>query len=288
MNTLIRLLNRPEYLLRPGNLFRRVALRYLYRGKNVVVRLKNGCRIEVREGEFHGNQIINTRCHDAALSEFLWRLIRKGDTCVDVGANIGYVSLLMAARCGEPGRCLAFEADPGVFGKLNENIRLNGFTQITAVNAAVSDREGMLTFQPAPELNCGLGRISAEGAEGFGCFQVRAIRLDDTLAAVDRIRVVKIDVEGHELQVLRGIRAAIESKKIECIVFEEHGGAGAETVGLLGGKGYTIFRLSLGLRGPRLLSPDADAGRDMMPNFVATLDPGSLQNLMNAPGWNVL
>jgi FkbM family methyltransferase len=285
MSTLARLSNRPEYVFRPQNLFRRIVLRPFYRGKNAVVTLKNGCRIRVREGEFIGNQILNTRCHDPALSELLWRLIRKGDSCVDVGANIGVITLLMADRCGETGRCLAFEADPGIFERLRENIGMNGFSRVTLIRAAVSDKIGTLSFQPPEEFNCGLGRIAEERASGS--FEVPSIPLDPHLASIDRVRVVKIDVEGHELQVLRGMQSALESKKIEHLVFEEHGGPGAESLKVLRRAGYAIFRLSRGLRGPRLLPVERTDAEDMEPNFVAALDPAPLQLLLRRPGWNV-
>jgi FkbM family methyltransferase len=276
---------RPEYLLRPSNLLRRLFLRQLWRRRDVVVRLKNGYQIAVREGEFIGNNIINTRCHDAPLGEFLWRLVRQGDTCIDVGANIGYVTLLMAAQCSPSGNCISFEADPSLFHQLVENVGQNHISHITLVNAAVSDKNGMLSFLKADKLNMGLGRVVIEPTSSS--VQISAVRLDEYFAKLNCARVVKIDVEGHELQVLKGMSAALEAKKVENVVFEEHGGAGAESLEFLHKFGYTIFRLERGLRGPRLVVPDMAVIKDLEPNFVATLDPSGLHDLINVPGWHI-
>lgn len=278
-------LNRPEYLLRPINIFRRLLFRRLWRRREVVVRLKNGYQIAVREGEFIGNNIINTRCHDASLGEFLWRLVRQGDTCIDVGANIGYVTLLMAAQCSPNGNCISFEADPSLFDQLVENIGRNDISHITPVNAAVSDNNGTVSFQKAGDFNMGLGRVVNDPTSSS--FQVSAVRLDEYFAKLDCARVVKIDVEGHELKVLKGMRSALEAKKVENVVFEEHGGAGAESLEFLHRFGYTIFRLEHGLRGPRLVVPDRVVIKDLEPNFVATLDPAGLHDLINTPGWHI-
>jgi FkbM family methyltransferase len=278
-------LNRPEYLFRPLNLFRRLLLRQLWRRREVVVRLRNGYQIAVREGEFIGNNIINTRCHDAPLGEFLWRLIRKGDTCMDVGANIGFVTLIMAAKCTPSGRCISFEADPSLFDQLVENISRNEISHITPVNAAVSDNNGLISFIKAGESNMGLGRVVIQPTSSS--VQIPAVRLDNYFARLDFVRVLKIDVEGYELQVLKGMSAALEAKKVENVVFEEHGGHGAESIEFLHKFGYTIFRLERMLRGPRLVVPDIDVIKDLEPNFVATLDPSGLHDLINEPGWHI-
>src|ERR1700677_1489248 len=112
------ILSRPEYLLRPQNILRRVVLRPFLKRRQVTVKLAFGKRITVQEGEFIGNNIINTLCHDPALGECLWRLVSEGDVCVDVGANIGYTTLVMAHRCGDRGKCISFEADPALHKRL--------------------------------------------------------------------------------------------------------------------------------------------------------------------------
>lgn len=281
-------LSRPEYLLRPQNILRRVALRPLLRRRQVTVRLAFGKRIMVQEGEFIGNNIINTRCHDPALGECLWRLVSEGDVCVDVGANIGYTTILMAHRCGERGRCVSFEADPALHKRLVENLRLNGLERIvTAHNLAASGSNTKLLFQRAEGDNHGLGRVVDEKPDGAEAIEVTAVRLDEHVSGFKRIKVVKIDVEGHEGEVLKGLRETLGKRVIENIVFEEHGGHGAESFRQLEGSGYTIFRIGRTLRGPRLANAGVPAVGDLEPNFIATLNDGGLRAAMSRPGWHV-
>ena len=78
-----------------------------------------------------------------------------GDVFVDVGANIGYFSLLTAKLVGPTGKVLAIEAAPFIFEKLFENIQKNGLQHIHALNLAVSDTDGVASIYAAPEANVG-------------------------------------------------------------------------------------------------------------------------------------
>jgi len=284
----MRLLREPEYLLRPGNIFRRVALRALWRGKRVPVRTVAGPVLMAREGEFIGNHLINTRCHDPALSELLWRMIRPGDLCVDVGANIGYITLLMASRCGPEGRCLSYEADPGIFEELKSNTAGNHFDSIVeAHQVAVSSAAGILRFKRALGANAGLGRVCDETASAE-MVEVRAACLDDWLQSRGLVRVLKMDVEGHELPALQGMQNALERRQVEHLFFEDHQGLDSEVARFLRNHGFKVFSLQKELRGPALKPCDEAIAGDLEPNFLATLNPSEAQACARPRGWNVL
>jgi FkbM family methyltransferase len=246
--------------------------------------------ILAKEGEFTGNNLINTRCHEYAVGELIWRLVKPGDTVVDVGANIGYFTLLFAYRCMPSGKCLSIEADPNIYEQLKRNVEANRLSEIvTTVSAAASYANGSLYFQRATGRNYGLGRVLPIDAVPRGCdaLKVESIALDAHIADLNRIRVVKIDVEGHEHEVLKGMSKALAAKSIESIIFEDHVRTPSHSVQFLTISGYKVLRLERTVRGPRLLDIRSASGESGPANFVATLEPEKLLSITRSPGWHV-
>ncbi len=144
---------------------------------------------------------------EPVLTEFMRRRLGPGDTVVDVGANSGWYTTIAAERVGEKGRVFAVEASPVLAELLRAQIVRNGFTNVRVVEAAASDRAGVLRVDPGPAQHTGLTRVSSEGSGS----QVAA----DTLAALvgaDELasaRLVKIDVEGGEYAVVRGLAGSL-------------------------------------------------------------------------------
>lgn len=169
---------------------------------------------------------------------FLRAWLRPGDTCVDVGANIGALALHAAALVGDAGRVTAIEAHPRTFGFLRDNVALNRRRNVTLLNFAVGDRHGTLRFSDvkSDEKN---GVVEAGGLE----LQVRT--LDELLAgSPGPIRLLKLDVEGFELNVLRGAGAVLA--RTECVLFEVsrrsalYGYASEDVVAALDAAGFTV------------------------------------------------
>jgi len=131
---------------------------------------------------------------------------------VDVGANIGVFSLNQV-MLKDAKRVIAFEPSPEVFSRLTKNIEINGIKSVQAVNAAVGDEPGTLSFVE--------GRISANGrVSETGSLKVPCVRLDDELRDVTSIDILKIDTEGYEIHVLRGASETL--RKTERIALELH------------------------------------------------------------------
>jgi len=134
--------------------------------------------------------------------ELVWavRYLAQGEVFVDVGASIGVYSLAAAQRVGAHGRVLAFEPASKAFAALRKNVAMNGFPNVTGFPYALADARGTrwLVHHPDPSRN-------ALGSEGRG-ERVLARTLDEVLDEVDldRVALVKIDVEGAEELVLRG------------------------------------------------------------------------------------
>lgn len=130
--------------------------------------------------------------------------IRPGHTVLDVGANIGYYTLLASVLAGPTGRVHAFEPEPRNAGFLRRHVEINRLRNVTVQQAAVSDRAGMARFDFGS--GSGTGHLADAGA-----LEVRTVRLDDYCAEHGLVpSAVKIDVEGAEMSVLHGARGTLE------------------------------------------------------------------------------
>lgn len=127
------------------------------------------------------------------------RAIAQGDVVYDIGAHAGYYSLLASKRVGQQGHVYVFEPLPENVEYIEKHAELNQITNITIVRAAVSDQDGVSSFQRAPSR--AMGQLG-----GKGDLQVRMLSLDRWVDATAQPspRVVKMDVEGAELCALRG------------------------------------------------------------------------------------
>ncbi|QKW10882.1 FkbM family methyltransferase [Streptomyces sp. NA04227] len=141
------------------------------------------------------------------MTAWLRRRLRPGDGFVDVGANIGYYSVLASRLVGESGRVVAVEASADFHRRLLQNVRLNDCRNLRAVNAAVSDREETLKFTLASSANMGANSIVPYDGAAESVFEVDAHPLPSLLESseIAAARVIKIDVEGAEGAVVRGL-----------------------------------------------------------------------------------
>jgi FkbM family methyltransferase len=148
------------------------------------------------------------------VQEALQQHLRAGMTFYDVGANIGFFSLLAARLVGKEGRVVAFEADPEIAARLREHMERNALGWITAVEKAVWSKPGPVSFartDPATSPDRGLGHVVSSEAEDT--IQVSGVSLDDyarTQAAPD---FLKCDVEGAEVEVFRGAERLLKEKR---------------------------------------------------------------------------
>lgn len=145
-----------------------------------------------------------------------------GMNVLDVGAHVGYHSLLAARLIGPTGKVYAFEASPDNFELLEKNIELNRYKNIMAIPKAVSDRTGTITFHLSPEGNDRNSIYeSSRTASSGGELEVSTVSLDDFLEQQGwpEIHLVKIDVEGAEPLVLRGMSKLLErSTELKMVV----------------------------------------------------------------------
>ncbi|MFB1047689.1 FkbM family methyltransferase [Streptomyces chrestomyceticus] len=187
------------------------------------------------------------------LTRWLERRLRPGDVFVDVGANIGYYSLLASRLVGEKGAVVALEASSDFHRVLRKQVAINGCGNVRAVNAAISDREEMLTFILASSHNMGANSIVPYAGEAESTFEVAAQPLSDVLSADElaRARVIKIDVEGAEGSVVRGLVPLLDQLRSDAeLAIEvtpqrmlELGESAEELLGALRAHGFHMYRL---------------------------------------------
>ncbi len=134
---------------------------------------------------------------------------RPGDTVIDVGANVGWYTIIASKLVGKDGTVIAFEPEPENFAILKRNVLANGCDNVILEQKALSNAAGTLTLY-LDELNKGMHSIVSD--QRGGAIKVEGLRLDDYLEnRFKKVDFVKIDVEGAEPMVLEGMRRAIES-----------------------------------------------------------------------------
>ena len=187
--------------------------------------------------------------YEPELRSCFQNFLRPGFVAVDVGANVGWHTLLMAKCVGDQGRVIAFEPNPSVRERLEFHVSLNRFRQVEVLPYALSDREGLVQFNapPVDDPHCGDGCLLSASMPGISPgerngashrpaasavpltgmpgtthqIEVKATPLDALLdrLALSRLDLMKMDVEGFEWSALSGSTQTIERFRPH-IVFE--------------------------------------------------------------------
>ena len=171
------------------------------------------------------------------------QLARPGDTFIDVGANIGFYSLVVATTRPQI-KVIAFEPNPKNYALLAENVRANQLTQITCEPVALSDSEGTaLLYLSASDMSASLRNDF--DLHLTDSVSVRTTTLDNYLAAhpVEGHCLIKVDVEGHEEAFFRGARQTLISLQPD-IITEVALSYGDELTGLLRESGYRFYPIT--------------------------------------------
>ncbi|QEG27294.1 31-O-demethyl-FK506 methyltransferase FkbM [Gemmata obscuriglobus] len=250
-----------------------------------MVRLPWGCALEIDIREDIGRSVWTAGVFDLAVAEVLFRAADPALLALDVGANIGSMSGLLAARAAE---VWAFEPYPPVLERLRRNVsRLTGagqFAHCQVFPLALSDHEGeaRLACPDGSDKNHGLARIADSGSVA-----VRVAPLDALLGNRE-VGVMKLDVEGHEQAVLSGATHSLAAGRIRNIVFEDHVGPGGAVGKILRSYGYKLYAIGWVLRGPVLKPADETAHRVYeAPSYLATLAPEVVASCRQR-GWRCL
>ena len=146
---------------------------------------------------------------EAELVSLLSKRVKPGSTVMDIGAHIGYYTLILSRLVGPTGRVFSFEPVPINFRFLCDNISLNNCANVQPINRAVTNAHQQIAFE-MPEDDPLPGTVSFVESNVRGNLTVEAVSLDELFLSVpDRIDFLKVDVEGAEDKVLEGARGLI-------------------------------------------------------------------------------
>lgn len=184
-----------------------------------------------------------TGIHENAVQKVLVEHLRSGDVFYDVGAHIGYFSLVAAGLVGTSGEVEAFEADPVNIELVQENFRKNFLAHARVIPMAVWSSAGRVRFTRGSELSSrNAGGVLESSPWGFSddLIEVEAITLDDHVQGHRAPSLVKIDVEGAEMHVLNGAQKLLSHYK-PLVLCEVHSPELASQVeGWFAGNNYTV------------------------------------------------
>ncbi len=195
--------------------------------RQVLVELDTGQQFLAYPDDMIQCTICVNREWEGLIHQSVRSLIPAGGTVLDVGAHVGYSSTLFADWVGEDGRVHAFEPLPWHREQIAENARVNGFEERVQMHPfAISDRAGKASFFYSNSLNTGMGSLYTKRRSSRQ-IDVETCRLDDWRHAngVEKADLVKIDVEGAELDVLAGMEEGNGDGAYPVLLIEVHGDA---------------------------------------------------------------
>jgi FkbM family methyltransferase len=242
--------------------FREYVDRYkILRGATLVVQDVYGTRFVLYPFDRQNSRTLLRRPYDTSEFELIPKLVKPGDTAIDVGANAGLYSVLLSRACGPTGRVWSFEPAPETYWRLRENLALNRCENVVTVEAAVSNAPGTaklhLFDSQFAEWNS-LGVRVARDSNGKQVSPARSIGVQaealDIFCAnegIEHIHFLKIDVEGFELLVFEGAKRLLIERRIDYVCFEigkelleAAGSSIQEVIGALAASGYLTYRFN--------------------------------------------
>lgn len=254
---------------------RRMAIDSSFNGRlpiaqRILRRLFRGAQGTVRINDFDGDLTVDLRLSEHMQSRIFWvgyysreivlvmnRFLRKGMVFVDIGANIGEITMVAAKRVGSDGLVLSFEPVDRNLSELTKNIHRNALSNVRIVASGLSDREGATQIYQScgqgknDEEHLGLNSIYAGSGDGIPIQSIPLTTLDIFLREnpQERVDFIKIDIEGAELPCLKGAEQTIRRFKPLLIVEVQRTSSAAagydqaEILHFLGPLGYRFFRI---------------------------------------------
>lgn len=169
------------------------------------------------------------RALEDAETRLFTSMVKPGWTVVDVGANLGYYTVLAGKLVGETGKVVAFEPDEENFAMLSKNVAANGLKNAQCVRAAVADKNGMVSLYIS-EAHSGDHRIYATG-ERRKRVEVRTVSLDEFFKPGERVDFIKMDIQGAEPLALAGMQRVLRDNA-HAVLFCEFSPEDLQTAGV--------------------------------------------------------
>jgi len=159
-------------------------------------------------------QIFKT--HEPLTTKLTSKILEKGMTCLDIGANIGYYAFLESKAIGENGKVIAIEPSPINFKQLKQNLELNNSSNVEIYNFAIGDKEDKVEFIVSKLSNLSYVAASRRKIpEDAQIIEVPMIKMDDFVEEkkLSKVDFVRMDVEGYEINVFDGMWDTIKKFK---------------------------------------------------------------------------
>lgn len=191
----------------------------------VMTRLRDGSPIFVRLDDYTSRSIYYFGDHDPKITWVCKKLLRPGDTMLDIGANCGVITISSAKLVGQTGHVHAFEPQPNLAELIQRSAQLGGYSQVSVHNIALSSQDGVMNIQ-IPLGHSGAASLSRQPSVHRQTreIQIQLKRTTDYLSSLNlqSIRLIKLDVEGHEAEVLQGGLDFFRDCKPDAVVFESN------------------------------------------------------------------
>ena len=161
--------------------------------------------------------------YEAGTLDVMKNCLRQNDTFLDVGANIGLMSLCASFFVGDKGKIYAFEPEPKIFSIFIQNISINQRENIIPLNIALGEHKGLGNLYLNPHFGSGsTSLIEPKNMLEHNCIKTRIESMDEVISSykISDIKMIKIDTEGYEALVLKGAEKLLESNKAPVVCFE--------------------------------------------------------------------
>ncbi len=192
-------------------------------GRKLTVKLASGQTLWVRVGDQVSRTIFENGSYEPQLTSLLLPFIKPGMTVFDIGANIGYYTVLMGRRVGPQGAVHAFEINERVLDLLEDNVRIAHLTNVTVVKKAVTKTTGEAEFFLPRDGDEAEGSLRKNNRyDAIKAVTVNTISIDDYIREreISHVDLIKIDVEGAESEAFQGATKLLSSKVKPVIMFE--------------------------------------------------------------------
>lgn len=193
-----------------------------------------------------GVHIYESKVYEGNITDYVRKTLGEGDVFVDIGANIGYFTSLAASIVGPRGRVIAIEPGASNTKFLMLNKQINGFDQVEVTPAAASEKCDIMLYDSSAS-NGFVTEISGDSAEGdiarlFASDIVYAVTVDDKCRSLDKVDMIKIDIEGAEYLAMKGAINTI--RKYQPIVISEFSPPALRNISNASPKEYLDFMLA--------------------------------------------
>ncbi|MCE9556465.1 MAG: FkbM family methyltransferase [Planctomycetes bacterium] len=218
-----------------------------------IVRTKHGFLMDLDLRDWLGQHVYATGDYEDYTGRVLGLLLSDGQTMLDIGANVGFFTLLAAQRVGPSGKVMAFEPVPVVREALIHNLQLNAIQNVSVRGEAASLAEGEAQISVGPVEHRGISslRSTAEN-QSFEKITVRTVSIDTLLSHEEMASVglIKMDIEGAEWLALQGMHRLLSTRHPDVIIemsdtyLKEFGSSGVQVYNFITALGYRMYMIS--------------------------------------------